>query len=86
MDSKVAPKKKESQLKYQPHIYNDQRKSDINHKGMTMRCNNTLFPSSNVIDGKTSSHGNKGILRHYHYRSDPKLGPGIVKIRIIPYS
>ena len=36
-----------------------------------------LFPSLNVIDGKLSPDGSKGILRHYHSRSDPKLGPGI---------
>ena len=28
-------------------------------------------------------YSSKGILRHYHYRSDPKLGPGIVAIRRI---
>ena len=49
-----------------------------------MICNNKLFPSLNVIIGKTYPYGTKGILRHYHYRSDTKLGPGIVSVRIIP--
>ena len=53
---------------------------------MKIRCNNKLFPSLNVINGKTSPYGNKVILRHYQYRSDPKLIPGIVSIRIIPCS
>ena len=48
--------------------------------------NNKLFPSLNVINGKTLPYARKVILRHYHYRSDPKLGPGIVSIRRIPCS
>ena len=48
-----------------------------------MRRNNKRFPSLNVINGKTSPYASKGILRHYHYRSDTKLGPGIVAIRRI---
>ena len=51
-----------------------------------MQCNNKLFPSLNVINGKSSPYGSKGILRNYHYRSDPKLGPGIVAIIIVPCS
>ena len=42
-----------------------------------------LFPSLNDINGKTSTYGSKGIIRKYCYRSDPKLGPGIVAIIII---
>ena len=34
---------------------------------------------------KSYPYGIKGIIRHYHYSSDPKLGPGIVYIIIIPY-
>ena len=49
-----------------------------------MRCNNKRFPSLNVINGKKLPYGSKGNLRQYHYRSDPKLGPGIVEIRTIP--
>ena len=37
----------------------------------------------NVIRGEISPYGSKGIQRHEHYHSDPKLGPGIVAIRII---
>ena len=35
---------------------------------------------------KTSPYGRKGVLRHFYYGSDPKLGPGIVYIRIITCS
>ena len=45
-----------------------------------------MFPSLNFINGKTSPNGSKGFLRHYHYWSDLKLGPGLVEIRIIPCS
>ena len=43
-----------------------------------MRWNNKLFTALNVINEKTFLFSNKGILRHYHYQSDPKLGLGIV--------
>ena len=51
-----------------------------------MRWNNKIFALLNVINGKILLFASKGILRHYHYWSDPKLGPGIVGIRIIPCS
>ena len=47
-----------------------------------MIWNNKLFPSLNVINGKLSTDGIKGILRDYHCLSYPKLGPGIVTIKI----
>ena len=51
-----------------------------------MWWNNKLFPSLNIINIKSSPYGSNGILRHYHYGSDPKLGLGIVSIRGIPCS
>ena len=79
-------KKRESLFKYQSRIYNVQRKYDVNHRGMKMRWNNKPFLSLNIINGKSSPYGNKDNLRHYHYRSDQKLGPGIVVMRRIPFS
>ena len=76
----------ESLLKFQSLIYNVQIKSDVDHRGMKMRWNNKLFPSLNDIKGGISQYGIKGIIRQYHYRSDPKLGPGIVEIIMIPLS
>ena len=60
-------KKRQSQFKYQPHILNVQRNSDVDHRGTKMICNNKLFPSLNVINVKTLPYASKGILRHYHY-------------------
>ena len=51
-----------------------------------MRLNNKLFPSLNVISGKSSPNGSKVILRHYYYRSDTKLGTGIFPNRRITCS
>ena len=48
-----------------------------------MQWNNKLFSPLNVIHGKSAPYGSKDVLRYYHYMSDPKLGPGIVSIRII---
>ena len=50
-----------------------------------MISNNKLFSSLNAINGKTYPYGSKGVIRLYYYRSDPKLGPGIVEIIIIPW-
>ena len=55
------------QFKYQSLIYNVQRNSDIDDRGMKKRWNNKLFPSLNVIIGKTSTYESKGVLRYYHY-------------------
>ena len=70
-------------FKYQSRIYTVQRNSDVNHRGMKIIWNNKLFLSLNVINGKASPYGSKGILRHYHYWSDPKFGLGIFSIIII---
>ena len=51
-----------------------------------MIWNNKLIPSLNVINGKTLPYTSKRILRYYHYRSDPKLVPGIFYIRKITFS
>ena len=45
-----------------------------------------MFPSLNVINGKSDQYGSKGVLRYYHYRSDLKLGLGIIVIRRITCS
>ena len=75
--------KRESPLKYQSYIYNGQRNSEVNHRGMKMIQNNILFLSLNIIKCKTSPYVSKGILRHYHYLPDTKLDPGIVAVRKI---
>ena len=49
---------------------------------MKIRLNNISYPSLNVINGEIVQYVRKGMQRHYHYRSDPKLGLGIVVIRI----
>ena len=85
MDSKVAKKmqNRESLLKYQLIIYNVQRNSYVNKRSIKVIQNITLFPSLNFIKGIISPYGSKGIPRHYHYCSDPNLGPVIVTIRRI---
>ena len=78
--------KRESIFKSQSLIYHFQSNSDDNHRGMKIICNNKTFPSLNFIDGKASTCGSEGIIRHCDYQSDPKLGPFIVPIRIITFS
>ena len=51
-----------------------------------MIWNNILFLSLNIIKVKIMPYCNKGILKHYHYFSDPKVCTGIVAVRRIPCS
>ena len=51
-----------------------------------MRWNKKLFPSLNVINGKSSPYGSKGVLRHDRSRLDPKLGMVVVGTRRITRS
>ena len=86
LKSNKKTKKRESILKYQSHIYNVKRNTDVNNRGMKMRWNNKRFPSLNVINGIISPYDIKGILRHYNYQYDSKLCLGIISIIIIPCS
>ena len=58
----------ESLFKYQSCFYSFQRNNGANHIGMKRIWNNKLFPSLNVINGKPSTNGIKGVIRHYNYR------------------
>ena len=49
---------------------------------MRIIWNNKYFPPLNVINGKTHPYRSKGFLRHYNYRSDPKLYQGVFIRRI----
>ena len=87
MDSKVAQKcKNNSQFKYQLPIYNVQSNYGVDPRGIEMRWINKLFLSLNFINGKALPYASKIIIKHYHYRSDPKLSLMVVAIRIIPCS
>ena len=72
----------ESLFKYQSRLYNVERNNYVNHRGMKMRWNNKTFPSLNDINGKPGPYGRKGVIRYYHYRSYPILGPEIVETKI----
>ena len=82
MDSKNSTtiQQKESLFKYQSIFYNVQGNNYVMHRGMKLLWNNKLSPSLYVINIKSAPYGSKGVLRHYNYRSDPKLVPGIVSI------
>ena len=48
-----------------------------------MIWNKNLFPPLNAINVYKAPYVSKGVIRHYNYRSDPKVGLGIVDIKII---
>ena len=49
----IKVQKMQSKFKYKSCIYNVQKNSDVDHRGIKMRWNNKLFSSLNVINGKT---------------------------------
>ena len=87
MDSKVAQKfTRDNNYSNINYVYNVKWNDDVNHRGMKLRWNNEVFSSLNVVNWKPAPYGSKGVIKQYNYRSDTRLGPGIVSIRIIPCS
>ena len=73
MDSMVAPECKR-----------DNYYSNINHVYIMFKGKMILRKKLGNV--KSDTYGNKGVIRHYNYRSDSKLVLGIVAIIIIPCS
>ena len=78
--------KRESLFKYQARIYNFQKDSGVNNKGMKMRRNNKPFTSLNINKGLIFPCDRQRVLRNYTCCSDTKVGPGALAITIIPCS
>ena len=62
-----------SQFKFDIRFYNIQRSDDVKHRGINCDGTTNFFLSLNVINVNISLYRIKGVLRHYHYRADPKL-------------
>ena len=46
--------KRQTQFKYQPRIYNVQKNSNVDHRGMKMRCNNKVDRVQDSLRNKNS--------------------------------
>ena len=77
-------KLRESQAKFKERYYHIQHKKDVEHKQLSMGWNDKLFPKLAIADGKSMHRGSRGVLTHYHFRADPKLGQGFVAVHRIP--
>ena len=49
-----------------------------------MYCTTNPFPELEFFGPHNKQHGARGLVKHYHIRFDPKLGPGTYKMGCIP--
>ena len=51
-----------------------------------MYCNKNKLPALTFCAPHSKPYGTRGLSKHYHFLSDPKLGGGVCAIRRIPCS
>ena len=61
-----------------------QNKNDATLTAINMTWNNSLFPKLPESGNSAPIRGKCGVMTHYHYRLDPKLGEGVCAIHCIP--
>ena len=49
-----------------------------------MYCNTKKFTALKFCGTHSKPHGERGLIKHYHLRFDPKLGNGLCAIHCIP--
>ena len=64
--------------------YYVQDNADVALKDVKMYCDKNQFPALSFIGPHPNPHGERGLIKHYHVRFDPKLGHGICAIFHIP--
>ena len=72
------------EIKWTDRQYHVQNNSDVAYQDFRMYCNTNKFPSLHLCGTYSKPHGARGLIKHYHFRFDPKLGNGICEIRHIP--
>ena len=81
-DTKSA--KRQANSTFKARHYFVQNKDDVKHSLVNMSWKNTLFPKLPAPESQPNVHGKHGVMTHYHFRVDPKLGEGKCAIRRIP--
>ena len=64
--------------------YHVQDNAEVELKYVKMNCNTNQFPALPFCGPHSKPHGSRGMVKHYHFRFDPKLGMGECAIHSIP--
>ena len=72
--------------KWTDRQYHVQDNSDVSHQDVRIYCGTNQFPSLLFCGPHSKPYGARGFSKHYHLRSDPKLGNGICEILCITCS
>ena len=74
----------EREGKYQRAKYFIQKEEDVKFNHINVAWDNTVFSKLPFVDASAVIRGRQGIMTHYNYRVDPKLGFGKCAVRRIP--
>ena len=64
--------------------YHVQDNDDIVKQDVRVYCNTNQFPELPFCGPHSKPHGARGIIKHYHFPFDTKLGNGVCEILCIP--
>ena len=70
--------------KWTERKYHIQDNTAVAHQYVKMYCNRSKFPALSFFGPHSKPHGARGLSKHYHLRSDQKLGNGVSAIFRIP--
>ena len=57
--------------------YHVQDNADVANKDVIMYCNTNQFPELPFCGPHSKPHGARGMIKHYCFRFDPKIGMGV---------
>ena len=77
-------RKRASKRKWTDREYHVQDNADAAHKDVKMYCDTNQFPALPFCGPHPKPRGSRGLIKHYHFCFDPKLGHGICVICRIP--
>ena len=70
--------------KWTERKYHVQNNDNVELKDVKMYCNTNKFPELSFSGLHSKPRGARGLIKHHHFRFDPKLGMGICAILRIP--
>ena len=80
----VKYRKRSSKRKWTDIEYHVHDNADVVHKDVKFYCNTNQCLALPFCGSHPKPHRAKGLIKHYHLHSDPKLVHGICAIRRIP--
>ena len=80
----VNYKKRFMEIKWTDTQYHIQYNAAVENQNVIMYCNTSQFPELSFFGPHYKPNVAKGLINHYHFLFDPKLGMGICAIFRIP--